>query len=136
MDTADAFAAIALGAVACDGVLDKDEVHALRTHLEYRSPYNKKSDSEMGELFDRLLSVLRQKQGLNKLVDEALPALTVRQQETALALAAQLVHADRVVAQEERDFLDTLCQRMAIPDGDAQGIVAAIMTLNRDILAG
>ena len=136
MDTADAFAAIALGAVACDGVLDKDEAHALRTHLEYRAPYNKKSDSEMGELFDRLLSVLRQKQGLNNLVDEALPALTVRQQETALALAAQLVHADRVVAQEERDFLDTLCQRMAIPDGDAQGIVAAIMTLNRDILAG
>jgi len=135
MDTADAFAAIALGAVACDGVLDKDEVHALRTHLEYRAPYNKKSDSEMGELFDRLLSVLRQKQGLNNLVDEALPALTVRQQETALALAAQLVHADRVVAQEERDFLDTLCQRMAIPDEDAQDIVAAIMTLNRDILA-
>ena len=136
MDTADAFAAIALGAVACDGVLDKDEAHALRTHLECRAPYNQKSESEMGELFDRLLSVLRQKQGLNNLVDEALPALTVRQQETALALAAQLVHADRVVAQEELNFLDTLCQRMAIPDGDAQGIVAAIMTLNRDILAG
>ena len=135
MDTADAFAAIALGAVACDGVLDKDEAHALRTHLEYRAPYNKKSESEMGELFDRLLSVLRQKQGLNNLVDEALPALTVRQQETALALAAQLVHADRVVAQEALNFLDTLCQRMAIPDRDAQGIVAAIMTLNRDILA-
>ena len=136
MDTADAFAAIALGAVACDGVLDKNEAHALRTHLECRAPYNQKSESEMGELFDRLLSVLRQKQGLNNLVDEALPALTVRQQETALALAAQLVHADRVVAQEELNFLDTLCQRMAIPDGDAQGIVAAIMTLNRDILAG
>lgn len=135
MDTADAFAAIALGAVACDGVLDKDEAHALRTHLECRAPYNQKSESEMGELFDRLLSVLRQKQGLNNLVDEALPALTVRQQETALALAAQLVHADRVVAQEELNFLDTLCQRMAIPDGEAQGIVAAIMTLNRDILA-
>lgn len=136
MDTADAFAAIALGAVACDGVLDKDEAHALRSQLECRAPYNQKSESEMGELFDRLLSVLRQKQGLNNLVDEALPALTVRQQETALALAAQLVHADRVVAQEELNFLDTLCQRMAIPDGDAQGIVAAIMTLNRDILAG
>ena len=135
MDTADAFAAIALGAVVCDGVLDKDEVHALRSQLECRAPYNKKSESEMGELFDRLLSVLRQKQGLNNLVNEALPALTVRQQETALALAAQLVHADRVVAQEELNFLDTLCQRMAIPDGDAQGIVAAIMTLNRDILA-
>ena len=37
MTSAEAFAAVALAAVACDGSLGRDEVHALRRQLEYRS---------------------------------------------------------------------------------------------------
>ena len=39
MTDAEAFAAIALAAVACDGTLGRDEAHALRRSLEYRTPY-------------------------------------------------------------------------------------------------
>ena len=135
MDTAEAFAAIALGAVACDGVLGKDEAHALRVQLEYRAPYRQRSEAEMGDLFDRLLGILREENGLNRLVDLALPALNGQQQETALALAAQLVHADRVVAPEEQAFLERLTRQMNLAPGQAEGIVAAIIALNRDSLA-
>ena len=134
MDSAEAFAAIALGAVACDGVLGKDEAHALRRQLEFRSPYNDRTESEMGDLFDRLLKVLRE-QGIDALIAQALPVLSKPQQETALALAAQLVHADRVVEPAEAAFLTSLCDAMALPDGQGQAIVAAIMALNRDSLA-
>ena len=134
MDSAEAFAAIALGAVACDGVLGKDEAHALRRQLEFRSPYNDRTESEMGDLFDRLLKVLRE-QGIDALIAQALPLLSNAQQETALALAAQLVHADRVVEPAEAAFLANLCDAMALPEGQGQGIVAAIMALNRDSLA-
>ncbi len=134
MESSEAFAAIALGAVACDGVLGKDEAHALRRQLEFRSPYNARSEAAMGDLFDHLLRILRD-QGLDVLVAQALPALNNEQQETALALAAQLVHADRVVESSEAAFLDKLCGAMTLPEGKAKGIVAAIMALNRDSLA-
>ena len=134
MDSAEAFAAIALGAVACDGVLGKDEAHALRRQLEFRTPYNQRTEAAMGELFDRLLKILRD-QGLDVLVAQALQSLNNPQQETALALAAQLVHADRVVEVAETEFLNKLCDAMTLPEGQARGIVAAIMALNRDSLA-
>ena len=134
MDSAEAFAAIALGAVACDGVLAKDEAHALRRQLEFRAPYNLCTEAAMGELFDRLLTVLRDR-GLDDLIAQALPELSTAQQETALAVAAQLVHADRVVAPAETEFLNGLCGAMTLPEGQARGIVSAIMALNRDSLA-
>ena len=135
MDTAEAFAAIALGAVACDGVLGREEAHALRRHLEYRIPYRDRSDEQMGDLFDRLLTVLRQDGGLPRLIDQALPVLNPEQLETSLALAAQLVHADRVVDDEEHAFLAMLCERMPQGKERCEAIVSAIVALNRDSLA-
>ena len=135
MDSTEAFAAVALCAVACDGVLGKDEAHALRRQLEYRTPYSQRTEAAMGDLFDQLLEALRLDDGLNKLIGEAIPALSPTQQETALAVAAQLVHADRVVGAEERAFLMSLCERMTLPTGKAEAIVEAIMVLNRDSLA-
>ena len=90
MTESEAFAAIALGAVACDGVLGKDEAHALRRQLEYRTPYKERSESEMAMLFDVLLKRLRES-GLDQLVQDALPHLTELQQETALALQEQFL---------------------------------------------
>ena len=48
MNSAEAFAAIALAAVACDGSLGRDEAHALRAQLEYRTLYSSSSEAEMG----------------------------------------------------------------------------------------
>ena len=45
MTTPEAFAAIALAAVACDGKLGRDEAHALRCQLEYRSLYSDSSEA-------------------------------------------------------------------------------------------
>ena len=133
MNSAEAFAAVALAAVACDGVLGRDEAHALRLQLEYRSLYSSNSEAAMGELFDQLLAVLRER-GVTGLVEEALPVLSPRQQQSALALAAHLVHADKRVNPEEKDFLQQLVSKVELPENEANMIVVAIEALNRDML--
>ena len=133
MTTQEAFAAIALAAVACDGRLGRDEAHALRCQLEYRSLYSESSEAAMGQLFDRLLLLLRD-QGVDGLIASALPQLNVRQQQSALAVAAHLVHADRKVTPEETEFLDQLTSQMSLPVNEARMVVQAIEALNRDML--
>ncbi|MBA4733062.1 MAG: hypothetical protein EVB06_00730 [Synechococcus sp. MED-G133] len=135
MNSAEAFAAIALAAVACDGSLGRDEAHALRTQLEYRSWYSSSTEADMGDLFDRLLHNLRD-QGVGGLIEQALPVLSSSQQQSALAVAAHLTHADRNVTEEESAFLLDLSQRMALPEGEAASILVAIEALNRDRLDG
>ena len=133
MTTQEAFAAIALAAVSCDGKLGRDEAHALRCQLEYRSLYSDSSEAAMGQLFDRLLLLLRD-QGVDGLIASALPQLNARQQQSALAVAAHLVHADRKVTPEETEFLDQLTSQMSLPVNEARMVVQAIEALNRDML--
>ena len=133
MDKKDAFAAVALAAVACDGTLGRQESHALRCHLEYRSLYRSSSEADMGELFDRLLRLLRES-GVEGLIEQAIRELSTAQVETALAVAAHLVHADRVGTPEEASFLEQLAGQCPLPDGQALTIVRAIEALNRDSL--
>ena len=133
MTTPEAFAAIALAAVACDGKLGRDEAHALRCQLEYRSLYKDCTDAAMGELFDRLLLLLRD-QGVQGLIDSALPQLNARQQQSALAVAAHLVHADRRITPEETDLLNQLSRQMSLPENEARMVIEAIEALNRDML--
>ena len=56
------------------------------------------------------------------------------QQQSALAVAAHLVHADRKITAEESDLLDQLTRQMTLPDNEARTIVEAIEALNRDML--
>ena len=133
MNRKEAFAAVALAAVACDGTLGRDEAHALRRQLEFRSLYSASSEAEMGDLFDLLLRRLREN-GVDGLVNEALPVLTELQKESALAVAAQLVHADRKVMAVEAEFLQKLAIQMELADGQARNILLAIEALNRDSL--
>ena len=133
MTTPEAFAAIALAAVACDGKLGRDEAHALRCQLEYRSLYKGCTDAAMGELFDQLLLLLRD-QGVQGLIDSALPQLNGRQQQSALAVAAHLVHADRRITPEETELLSQLSRQMSLPENEARMVIEAIEALNRDML--
>ena len=46
MNKTEAFAALALAAVACDGVFGRDEARALRQQLEFRYPYQELGESK------------------------------------------------------------------------------------------
>ena len=134
MDAPEAFAAICLAAVGCDGQLGREEAQALRTQLEFRSPFRDLGEQAIGDLFDGLLEILRT-DGWSALVTGAIPALQPHQRETALALAAQLVRADRIVQPEETAFLQALASQLTLPEGRADQILEVIAVLHRDALA-
>lgn len=133
MNSAEAFAAIALAAVSSDGTLERNEAQALRRQLEDRSIYSSFSELAMGEMFDNLLKKLRD-QGVNGLIDSALPSLNIPQQESALAVAAYLINADRIVNELELEFLNRLASKTNLPDGEATAILKAIEALHRQDL--
>ncbi|WP_295457446.1 tellurite resistance TerB family protein [Synechococcus sp. UW140] len=133
MNSAESFAAVCLAAVASDGVLGRDEARSLRIELEFRTPFSSMEDREMTELFDRLLALWRDL-GTMGLVKSAIPQLTPAQRETALAVATQLVRADRVVEAEELEFLNTLASSLDLNPGKAELIIEVMDILHRDAL--
>lgn len=134
MTPAEAYAAIALAAVACDGSIDPQEVAMLRGQLEVLHPYKTRSEESMGRMFEGLLDQLHAR-GWGVLISQAIPVLTPSQRETALAMATHLIHGDRRVGQEEIKLLNALADQMALPDGRAANIMEVISLLHRDSLA-
>jgi hypothetical protein len=133
LSPAEAFAAIALAAVACDGVLDSHEAALLRAALEGRRPYRDRSEESMGRMFEKLLDLLHG-QGWRMLLHRAIPVLTTSQRETALAMAAHLVHGDRRAHPEERELLEELAREAGLPEGRAERILEVIAVLHKDDL--
>lgn len=134
MTPAEAFAAIALAAVACDGSIDPHEAALLRAQLERRYPYRERSEESMGLLFEGLLDQLHA-EGWRALIQRAIPALSAGQRETALAMATHLAHGDQRVGEEEIGLLREMAELMALPDGRAERIMEVIAILHRDSLA-
>ena len=131
---ADAFAAIALAAIAADGELSAVEARALRQQLEFRQPFRRFSDQQMGELLDRVLAQLRGS-SCEALVKQATPLLSVEQRETALAVAAHLIHADHLETQSELRFLAQLQEVFGLDAIRSASILEVISLLHRDSLA-
>lgn len=134
LSPAEAFAAIALAAVACDGAMDPHEAALLRSALEGRHPYRDRSEESMGQMFEKLLDLLHA-EGWRRLLHRAIPVLTVSQRETALAVAAHLIHGDHRANTEELAMVGELAQLAGLPDDRAERIVEVIALLHRDSLA-
>lgn len=131
---AEAFAAIALAAISCDGELSALEARGLRQLLEFRTPFRSLDTKAMGDLLDRLLSILR-RGGWPALVEQAAPLLTPDQRQTALAVAVQLTLADEVSSADERRFLQQLADRLGVAPQRLATIEEVIGLLHRDSLA-
>jgi hypothetical protein len=134
MTPAEAFAAIALVAVACDGVVDPHEAQLLRSQLDDRHPYVGHSEETMGHLFEGLLDQLHA-DGWRALMSRAIPVLSPSQQETALAMAAHLTHGDCSLTLEEEGLLKEMAALMSLPKDRTEQILEVIAMLHRDSLA-
>lgn len=128
---AEAFAAIALAAVACDGELSAVEARRLRQQLETRRAFSARGDGAMAALLDRLLTILRE-QGCEALVQQAVPQLAVDLRETALAVAADLTATDHVQTGSEQRFLADLARQLQIAPQRSAVILEVIGLLNSD----
>lgn len=130
----EAFAAIPLAAVCCDQTFGKDEARVIRDQLLTRSPYQAMEPYSFGMLISGLLKRFRE-ESWQGLIAAAAPQLNQDQQETAFALACQLIHCDRQVQAQEHDFLTALADTLSLSAARASQILEVCALLHRDCLA-
>ena len=124
------FAGILLGASACDGHIADEEVQSLFTMLGRMKMYQRYTEKNWSTLINRLLGLLKRK-GVDELLDKATEALPPELRATAFTNACDIVLADGVVEDAEKEFLDKLQTRLEIPDEEAVTIVRIMVVKNK-----
>lgn len=133
MDTATAFAAVALAAVSWDGVLTMAGTRALRHALDYRPPFRERSDAEMIALMDRLLRALRER-GAGGLMVDAADVLDERQRHTAYAVAAEIMRSDGPLQEQEREILASLAEHLRLEAAETTKVGEVMEVLHASIV--
>ena len=133
MDTATAFAAVALAAVSWDGVLTMAGTRALRHALDYRPPFRERSDAEMIALMDRLLRALRSR-GASGLMVDAADVLDERQRHTAYAVAAEIMRSDGPLQEAERQILASLAEHLRLDAAETTKVAEVMDVLPASIV--
>ncbi|MCI0459134.1 MAG: tellurite resistance TerB family protein [Gemmataceae bacterium] len=124
------FAGILLGASACDGHIAQEEVQSLFTMLTRMKMYQRYTENNWNTLMNRLLGLLKRK-GVDELLEKAVEALPPELKATAFANACDIVLADGVVEEDEKEFLDKLQNRLEIPQAEAMNIVRVMVIKNK-----
>lgn len=127
---AEAFAALALIAVAADGYAADAEEQLLMITLSRMQLFRSYPGDVLQRMLDRLLSIL-QRQGADSLLAAALASLPHDLNETAFAVTADIVLADGEVTEEEEEFLNQLHHSLEIPEETALKIIDVMLIKNR-----
>jgi hypothetical protein len=86
-----------------------------------------------GLLISGLLKRFRE-ESWQGLIASAAPLLSPDQQEMAFALSCQLVHCDRIVAPQEKQFLAVLAEMLQFTTARAEQILEVCDLLSRDFV--
>ena len=129
LNSAEAFAAICLVAIASDGYLSTSEEAEMKMRLS-RMRLFKDSLNGLDRMKDYLVDALK-KYGPNEVILSAKASLPPNLAPTAFTIAVDLVFSDGTVSSEEQAFIDDLRRILAIPDALALKIVEVITIKNQ-----
>lgn len=124
------FAGVLLGASACDGHISNEEVQGLFTNLGRMRMYQRYSPPQWDQLMNRLVGILKRR-GVDDLLEESVKALPAELRKTAFANAVDIVLADGVVEDDERQFIDKLRSQLDIDGDEAVTIVKVLVIKNK-----
>ena len=127
---AEAFAAIALIAVAADGHISENEAQTLSTILTRMQLFRSYPNDVMRRMFDRLSGIL-QRQGANSLFNMAIEALPHDIYDTTFAVVTDIVLADGEVTPEEEKLLNELYRVLNISEDLAGKIIDVMLIKNK-----
>lgn len=130
LSPSEAFAAIAIAAIASDGYLSEQEADGLVFALNRMQMFKSYPADVMRRMFDKLMGILK-RDGSGALFNAARTSLPHELKPTAFAVATDLVLADGVVTQDEQNFLNQLYQALEVSDEMAVKIVEVMMIKNR-----
>ncbi|MCA8999047.1 MAG: tellurite resistance TerB family protein [Planctomycetaceae bacterium] len=124
------FAGVLLCASACDGHIADEEVQSLVVALTRMKMYQNVSPNQFNGMMDRLLGMLK-RGGPEKLLNSVAPAVPPELRETAFANSCNIVLADGVVEDEEKEFMNTLMRHMEIEETRARQIIKVMVIKNK-----
>ena len=130
LNPAEAFAVIILMATASDGYLSIEKADYITFVLSRMKLFKSYPHEMMNKLFEKILGIL-QGDGFNTLFNAAKDSLPQDLREAAFAVATDLVLADGIVAEEEKNFLNDLYQALGVSSEIAIQIIQVILIKNR-----
>ena len=126
----EAFAAVAVAAIASDGNISPEEVQHTVANLSTLQLFRGYNIRDLGKTLDKVADLLRRR-GPAPLIEAVKVTLSQEHLETAFFIAADLVLADGVVEAEEKKFLEELQRTLQIDDATALKIVDVVIIKNR-----
>ncbi|AUB40001.1 Tellurite resistance protein [Nostoc flagelliforme CCNUN1] len=130
LNPAEAFAVIVLAATASDGYLSVEQANSITFVLSQMKLFKSYPHETMNKLFEKILGIL-EGDGFNTLFNAAKDSLSQDLREAAFAVATDLVLAEGIVAEEEKNFLNDLYQALGVSSEIAVQIVQVILIKNR-----
>jgi hypothetical protein len=124
------FAGVLLCASACDGHIADSESNNLFLILGQRKLYKRMSEQQFGAMFDRLFKVLK-KSGPEALLEKCYPVVPEELHETVFANAVDIIMANGSVEDEEKEFLDSLLEKLELDETRAKTIIKVMSYKNR-----
>jgi hypothetical protein len=125
----EAYAGILIGATFCDGHFAEDEVNSLISSLLRMKMFQRSSEKQFGSTIDKLIG-LAKRNGVPALVDRCIPSIPADLRDTAFANACNIVLADGVAEQVERDFINNLQIKLQLDPTVCQTIVQVMVIKN------
>ena len=130
LEPAEAFAAIALIAVAADDVITASESQAITTLFSRMELFSKYSEEGLREMTDKLLNIIKNKD-IKPLFEAAVAVVPQDLKETLFAVTTDLVLADADLAEEEEELLNELYTALKISEEMADKIIDVISIKNK-----
>jgi tellurite resistance protein len=126
----EAFCGVLLGATASDGHISEEEVRGLCTILARMKLYENHTDEKMNSIINRMLGLIK-REGVDKALTRCAKFLPEELHKTAFANACDLVLADGVVEDEEKEFINKVWKTLGISGDDAKTIAQVMVIKNR-----
>lgn len=126
----EAFAGILLAASACDGHIAHEELRSLFTITQRMKLYDGVSEQKWQTMIDSLSKILKH-DGVDGLIDKCAGALPEELRDCVFANACDIILADRIVENEEKEFLDRLQNKLSIDGDTALTIVEVLIIKNK-----
>ncbi|MDJ0516637.1 MAG: tellurite resistance TerB family protein [Trichodesmium sp. MO_231.B1] len=130
LEPAEAFAAIALIAVAADGIITESEKQGISNIFSRMELFSNYSEERKREMLDRLLGMIKNKE-IKPLFDAAVAKLPKELRETVFAVSTDLVLVDGDLAEEEEQLLNELYNALEISEAVATKIIDVMMIKNK-----
>jgi tellurite resistance protein len=130
MTKSEAFAGILLGACASDGHIADEEAQGLVTIMGRMKLYENWTGEKFNSTINRLLGLIK-RIGVEKMIRRCAEVLPRQLHETAFVNACDLVLADGVVEDEEKEFLEDLQRTLDVSGDQALTIIEVMVIKNR-----